>query len=130
MRITLFIAASAALALAACQPPAPQNEAPNTVNEAAEEANAAGNQAGALNDADAQIAAMAPGLRDGTLFRAILDLKTPCNGVEGSARIADKNGHPTWRADCKDKGPSYAIEVPPDGMLQVTGPYPHGQPAE
>ena len=128
MRFTLVITACAALALAACQPPAPQNNA--AVNESAAEANTVGNAAEPGNDVGAQMAAMAPGLRDGTLFRAILDLKTPCNGVEGSARIADKNGHPTWRADCKDKGPSYAIEVPPDGMLQVTGPYPHGQPAQ
>ena len=128
MRFTLVITACAALALTACQPPAPRNEA--AVNESAVEANAVGNAAEPGNDVGAQMAAMAPGLRDGTLFRAILDLKTPCNGVEGSARIADKNGHPVWRADCKDKGPSYAIEVPPDGMLQVTGPYPHGQPAQ
>jgi hypothetical protein len=127
MRFTLVITACAALALTACQPPAPQNGAANT---SATEANAVGNETGAGNDVGAQIAALEPGLRDGTLFRAILDAKSPCNGVEGSARIADINGHPRWRADCKNNGPSYAIEVPPDGVLIVIGPLAHGQPAQ
>ena len=74
--------------------------------------------------------ALAPGLRDGTLFRAILDAKQPCRGVEGSSQLPDKDGHPRWRADCKDEGPSYAIEVPPDGLLIVTGPFAHGQPTQ
>src|SRR4051794_34771162 len=126
MRLIFGTAIVAALALSGCGGGGP----PAEPNATAAANTAAGNIAPA-DDVSVKMAALPDGLRNGTLLRGIMDLHKPCEGVASSTRLPDQDGHPRWRADCKGiNPPSYVIMVPPDGMLQITGPYALGKPTE
>ena len=102
----------AALALSGCNSgdKAPVNEI--VINDAEMTANEA---AGA--EAVASIVAMQDSTRNIAFVRAILAAGARCDGVIHSERIADQQGNPTWRADCKG-GTSHIITVSSDGTPQ------------
>ena len=112
MKKTVILAAT--LALAGCgtveQTPAGNNMV--VVNDA----EAIANQA-AGDEAVASIVTMPDARRNIAFVRAILAAGARCDGVTHSERVADQNGHPTWRADCKGQV-SHLITVSSDGTPQ------------
>jgi hypothetical protein len=127
MRLIFGTAIVAALALSGCGGgTSTEPNATATANNTAVE-----NAIAPADDVGVKMAALPEGLRNGTLLRGIMDLHQPCEGVASSTRLSDQDGHPRWRADCKGLNPpSYVVVVPPDGMLQITGPYALGKPTE
>lgn len=124
MRMILPALAAAAM-LGACQPAAqaPTNAAStedNAVNDAAE-ANAVGNGIGnaAAENVTAKVLAMTDRQRNVVFIRALLDAGLPCDGVESSERLPDRDGKPLWRANCVGSGGSHMITITPDGMANI-----------
>jgi len=111
MKKTLTLLAT--LALAGCGSPE-QNKAANVAVE--NNAEAMANEAAGA-EAVASIVEMQDSTRNIAFVRAILAAGTRCDGVTHSERVADQNGNPTWRADCKG-GTSHLITVSSDGTPQ------------
>ena len=103
MRKALWLAA---LALAACDGPAPP-----AANVATPEADSSENFA-------AEVAKLDPAQRNAVLFRAIRDSQQPCQGVVSAEMLNDKDGLPVWRATCDDKSTHY-VKVGKDGTVSV-----------
>jgi hypothetical protein len=102
-----FVTIGGSLMLAACGPSAEQQ--------------AAANQAAITNQQEAsamatQVAALAPGQRDGVFIRAIRDAGLPCQGVTSSEK-GDKPG--SWVATCQE-GSRHIITFGANGMANVT----------
>jgi len=119
--IILPMLAVAAL-LGACQPAAEKQA--NVVvtaednGDEAVEANATGNAA-APGNVTATVLAMTDRQRNVVFIRAILDAGLPCDGVESSERLPDRDGKPLWRANCTGNGGSHMITITPDGMANI-----------
>jgi hypothetical protein len=121
--IILPVLAAAAL-LGACQPAADNQAsaeanvvAPAETNDAAE-GNAVGNVAAGEN-VTAKVLAMNDRTRNVVFVRAILDAGLPCDGVESSVRLPDRDGKPLWRANCIGAGGSHMITITPDGIANI-----------
>lgn len=121
--MTKAIFACAALVLAGCTPAAENNTA-SSENVAAENAalgavdNATDNGA-APGNALATVLAMPEQLRNVVFVRAITDAGIKCDGVIHSERLADMDGKPLWRADCKGGNNSHMISITPDGTANI-----------
>lgn len=114
-------ALAAAAMLGACQPAAETatntgTAEANVVNEAAE-ANATGNATG--ENIAARVVAMNDRQRNVVFIRALLDAGLPCDGVESSVRMPDRDGQPLWRANCVGNGGSHMITITPDGTANI-----------
>ncbi|MDF7776574.1 hypothetical protein P1X14_15060 [Sphingomonas sp. AOB5] len=114
-----------AIALAGCKPAAENavvanDDAANLVippDEDGAEGNAIGNEA-APENATAAVLALPEYQRNQVFVRAIMDAEFRCDGVVKSERVADVQGLPAWRADCKD-GLSHVVSVKADGTAIV-----------
>ncbi|MBC9032517.1 hypothetical protein IAG41_08950 [Sphingomonas sp. JC676] len=119
--IILPMLAAAAL-LGACQPVA-EKEANVTVTaeangDEAVETNATDNVAEPAN-VTATVLAMNDRTRNVVFIRALLDAGIPCDGVESSVRLPDRDGKPLWRANCTGNGGSHMIQITPDGTANI-----------
>ncbi len=119
--IILPMLAATAL-LGACQPAA-ENQTNITVTaeangDEAVETNATGNGAEPAN-VTATVLAMNDRTRNVVFIRALLDAGIPCDGVESSVRLPDRDGKPLWRANCTGTGGSHMIQITPDGTANI-----------
>lgn len=94
----------------------------NAVAAAARAADAAKAQADAEADAALlnTIEGLAPGQRDGLLFRAIRDAGRDCQDITASARIDDIGGRPSWSARCGN-GANFVLSLQSGGTFVVAG---------
>lgn len=115
--MTKALIACAALALAACNPAADNNSAAASNAAPAAEANASENGAQPSN-ALAAVLALPDKQRNIVFVRALLDADLKCEGVTSSDRLPDQEGHPVWRANCKN-GTSHLITITPDGTANI-----------
>ncbi|RYY45417.1 MAG: hypothetical protein EOP59_04500 [Sphingomonadales bacterium] len=109
------------LLLAACGGGAPADNAANAIEPSAAngaEANAVGNALGGEN-ITARVLAMSDRERNVVFVRALMDAGLVCDGVTASERLADVDGQPMWRADCKAPGGSHMVTVTPDGTAKI-----------
>jgi hypothetical protein len=124
MRMTIVASAAPLLMLAACgggEPAGNGAVASNigeAVNESGAEANMVGNAAGAEN-ITARVLTMSDRERNVVFVRALMDAGLQCDGVTASERLADVDGQPMWRADCKSPGGSHMVTVTPDGTAKI-----------
>jgi len=103
-----IFAAAAAAALAGCggEAPAPETTAVPADNAATDNVVAENVQATVLSMSDAE--------RNVVLIRALLDADLACQRVESSERVDDRDGMPTWRANCSE-GTSHLVSFSADG---------------
>jgi hypothetical protein len=117
----IFAAAAALLALGGCQQAAEnvavQNDAvgtDNTEDAATNEDVAAGNFIDTVvNLPERQMW--------GVLNRAVMDAENKCDGVNKSEREPDSDGHPVYRAYCRD-GTTHLVIFSADGTAKVLSP--------
>lgn len=118
----MILPALGAVILAGCQPAAEDQANVAASAEAnmgdVAEGNAVGNAAAAEN-VTAKVLAMGDRARNVVFVRAILDAGLPCDGVESSERLPDRDGKPLWRANCAGNGGSHMITITPDGMANI-----------
>lgn len=69
---------------------------------------------------EAKLAALPEGLRNATLYRAVLDANYPCERVTKVESRPRMEGQPAWTVTC-DNGPDYGIVLQRGGIFQVTG---------
>ncbi len=105
-----WIIVAAALAVAACQPDPPQNDADLPMGD------------NGLNYT-AAIMALEPSAREGVFLRAIRDAGLPCQGVTATEQVSGEGlvahkSFPTWRATCTS-GAQHLIQVTPDGTAKI-----------
>jgi hypothetical protein len=121
VRSMILPMAAAAALLSACQPASETNaataEAQANAGDVAE-GNAVGNTAG-LENVTAKVLAMNDRTRNVVFVRALLDAEIPCDGVESSERLPDRDGKPLWRANCTGNGGSHMIQITPDGTANI-----------
>ncbi|WP_213981720.1 hypothetical protein [Sphingomonas sp. dw_22] len=120
MKPVILPALAAAALLGACQPAAENQSnaaAPAETNVDAAEGNAVGNVA--AENVTARVLAMGDRERNVVFIRAILDAGLPCDGVQSSERLPDRDGKPLWRANCTGSGGSHMITITPDGIANI-----------
>lgn len=121
MKRMILPALAAVAMLGACQPAAEQKGNVTVTDEGAAndttEGNAVGNATG--ENITARVIAMNDRERNVVFVRAILDAGLPCDGVQSSERLPDRDGKPLWRANCVGNGGSHMIQITPDGIANI-----------